>query len=91
MKEKIQEIQNYFLAKIEAKDFEVTIVRHEVVVIKIDNEFEFQFSVYDTMLFQVSGDVKIESEFNTIREVYNEHQEAHKLAQYEKLKAELGL
>lgn len=91
MRKKIQEIQSYFLAKIEAKDFEVTKVTLEDVTILIDNEFEFQFKDYSTWIFQVSGDIKMNSDFNIIREIYNEHQEAHKLAQYEKLKAELGL
>lgn len=91
MKEKIQQIQNYFLAKIEAKEFEVTEVKFEEVNILIDNEFEFKFAVYSMLICQFTGVVKLESDFKVIQEIYNEHQEAHKLAQYEKLKLELGL
>jgi hypothetical protein len=91
MREKIQQIQNYFLAKIESKDFEVTKVTLEDVTILIDKEFKFKFYV-GSVNFCFDAPIKLLGYNNQIiLDIHTKHQEAHKLAQFEKLKLELGL
>jgi hypothetical protein len=91
MREKIQQIQNYFLAKIEAKDFEVVKVTTEDVTILIDKEFEFKFYIGRTW-FCFSGDVKLEGYNNQILlNIHTKHQAQHELEQFNKLKEKLGL
>ena len=92
MKEKITEIQNYFLAKIEAKDFEVTEVTSEYVTILIDDEYEFKFWLGSTTYFCYNGVVKLTGYNNQIiLDIHSKYQVKHELEQFNLLKEKLGL
>ena len=91
MREKIQQIQNYFLAKIEAKDFLVTEVKSDCVELLIDNEFEFRFCI-GTTYFCYNGVVKLTGYNNQIiLDIHTKRQAQHELEQFNKLKEKLGL
>ena len=91
MKEKITEIQNYFLAKIEAKDFEVTEVKSDCVELLIDGEFEFRFYIGETY-FCYNGVVKLTGYNNQIiLDIHSKYQAKHELEQFNLLKQKLGL
>ena len=53
MKEKIKEIQNYFVSKIENGDFEVKTFVENGAKIEIDGEYQFSFCGIDEELIQM--------------------------------------
>jgi hypothetical protein len=91
MNEKITEIQNYFLAKIGAKDFDVTKVTSEDVTILIDDEYEFRFYI-GTTYFCYNGVVKLTGYNNQIiLDIHTKYQAKNELEQFNLLKQKLGL
>lgn len=89
MKEKIIEVQNYFVEQIENGDFEVVKVTENTVTILVD-EYEFQFLIGSTYVLFCSGIIKIETvPTDLIQSIHKKHEREIKLAQIEKLQSEI--
>jgi len=105
MKQKIKELNDYFVAKIVAKDYEVVKFETFAVKIKIDDEYIFRMwlsngvgnlSFYETGFLETFmklsfTDAEKQIIYDNFQTGYNAEKRAAKVEAFEKLKKELEI